>query len=381
MARDIRVLVWGLGEMGSGIVRALVEMRGATVTGAVCSRPEKVGRDVGELVGLEEPLGVDAMDDGNFATQLAEPDVVVVAQSPTVEEDFPAVETALAYKADVVSLAEQMAYPWRGHPELARRIDELARAAGKTVVGTGARPGLLSDTHILALSAGCAAIRRIEARSVGDLARFGPRVLERFGVGMDPAVLDEPGAEGPRGHVGFEESASMIADQLGVKLTGFDETREPVVARALRRTERVTVEPGRVAGLRQSFRALGKEGVFIQFDHTRELVPEAEGREPADELVIAADPPVALTMRPPMDAGRATVAIACNTIPLVMRAAPGLVAMPDLPVPRGVCGDLRLLFKRGRVRGGLAVPPAGEDGPHGAEQGAVSAESVAEAGD
>lgn len=366
------MLVWGLGAIGSGIVRVLARRRGVSVAGGVCEPGEAIGQDVGILAGLDRPLGVDAIDNGNFAVQLARPDIVLTASGSTVEEDFEAIETALAYKADVISLAEEMTYPWVGRPELARRIGELAAAAGKTVLGTGARPGFFTDAHVLALSAACVDIRRILLTSVRDLSGLDPRVLARFGVGLQPRAFEEA-LSAPRGHIGFVESAAMIADALGVKLVGFDEDTEPMTATAVRRAGGILVEPGQVAGMRQRLRALSRHGVFVEFDQVAEIDPGAEGRESFDELVVAAEPPVVVTMRPGVDSTAASIALACNMIPLVIKAPPGLLAMPDLLLPRGVEHDTRLVFRRAAVRGRLypMQDPAKERAGGTREAGAV----------
>jgi 4-hydroxy-tetrahydrodipicolinate reductase len=354
LARDIRVLVWGMGEMGSGIVRALSSRKGVVVVGAVCAREEKAGKDVHELAGIDVPAGAVAMCDGNFATQMAKPDVVVVASGSTVDETFTAIETALAYSADVVCIAEEAAYPWRGVPDLAEQIDALAKQAKKTVVGTGVNPGFVLDTLIVALTGAMITVERVYGRRVNDLSCYGPTVLESQGVGLTPEEFEAQVASGDVvGHVGFPESISMIADAVGFRLSEIKETREAIVSTVRRETAHVVVEPGQVAGCRQ--RALGMIGehVVIELDHPQQVRPEAEGIETLDEIQIAGDPPIHLTMQPEIAGGTATIALAVNTIPLVMGARPGLVAMTDLPVPRGVAGDMRLWLKTTRARGKL----------------------------
>jgi 4-hydroxy-tetrahydrodipicolinate reductase len=372
LARDIRVLVWGMGEMGSGIVRALNARQGVAVVGAVCAREEKAGKDIHELVGIDVPAGAMAMCDGNFATQLAKPDVVVVAAGSTVDETFTAIETGLAYSADVVCIAEEAAYPWRQAPEIAKQIDTLAKQAKKTVIGTGVNPGFVLDTLIVALTGAMITVERVYGRRVNDLSPYGPTVLKSQGVGLSPEEFKAQVASGDVvGHVGFPESISMIADAVGFRLTEINETREAIVSTVKRESAHAVVEPGRVAGCRQRAWGMVGEHVVIELDHPQQLQPEAEGIETLDEIQIAGDPPVHLTMRPEIAGGKATIALAVNTIPLVMKAPPGLIAMTDLPVPRGVAGDMRLWLKKSRARGKLyeAAQPAagaGEAGSGGA---------------
>lgn len=386
MARDIRVVVWGLGHMGSGIVKVLSERKGVAVAGGVCSRADKGGLDVGDLVGLGAPLGVVAMCDGEFAIRLANPDVVVLAQASTVADSIVPIETALKYGADVVAIAEEMSYPWLHAPELADQIDEMARDAGRTVVGTGVNPGFVLDTLIVALTGACVSIDTVKATRINDLSPYGPTVMASQGVGLTPEQFEAGVASGEVvGHVGFGESIAMVADALGWKLTAINETREPIIATVRRETEHVVVEPGMVAGCRQRGWGLVGEKAVIELDHPQQIRPDAEGIATSDTIEIEGDPPVSLTIDPEIAGGRATIALACNSIPLVMKAPPGLVAMTDLAVPRGVAADMRLLLKKSRVRGRVGGRPAdggaddtGADGADGT--GAGGAEAGVDAG-
>ncbi len=64
----IRVVQWGLGAMGSGIVRLLLEKDGVEVIGAIAHRTEKIGKDVGDVLGLDKKIGVIAHSESVPAT-------------------------------------------------------------------------------------------------------------------------------------------------------------------------------------------------------------------------------------------------------------------------------------------------------------------------
>ena len=53
MSEDIRVIQYGLGPIGSAIARHIVERAGLDLVGGVDIDPNKVGRDVGDVIGLE----------------------------------------------------------------------------------------------------------------------------------------------------------------------------------------------------------------------------------------------------------------------------------------------------------------------------------------
>ena len=55
---NLKVIIWGLGAMGSGMARTILEKKGLEIVGAIESMPEKCGKDVGEVVGFDNKIGV-----------------------------------------------------------------------------------------------------------------------------------------------------------------------------------------------------------------------------------------------------------------------------------------------------------------------------------
>lgn len=60
------MVVWGTGNAGRPAIRAVAAHRDLQLVGSVVSNPAKVGRDAGELAGID-PLGVIATDDEHVA--------------------------------------------------------------------------------------------------------------------------------------------------------------------------------------------------------------------------------------------------------------------------------------------------------------------------
>ncbi len=58
MKKPIRVLQWGLGAMGSGMARLMLKKPGLQIVAAVDGRPDFVGKDLGEVLGVKNNLGV-----------------------------------------------------------------------------------------------------------------------------------------------------------------------------------------------------------------------------------------------------------------------------------------------------------------------------------
>src|SRR5690349_16601833 len=71
----IRVVQWTTGNVGQRSVRAIAAHPGLELVGCYAWSPEKVGRDAGELSGIE-PIGVAATNDVDALFAL-KPDCVV----------------------------------------------------------------------------------------------------------------------------------------------------------------------------------------------------------------------------------------------------------------------------------------------------------------
>ena len=61
-ARPVRVAVWSTGGIGSIAIRAIGRRPDLELVGVWVHSPDKVGRDAGELAGID-PIGLAATDD------------------------------------------------------------------------------------------------------------------------------------------------------------------------------------------------------------------------------------------------------------------------------------------------------------------------------
>ena len=164
----IRVLQVGLGPIGASIARQVGERAGFELVGGVDLDPGKVGRDLGPVCGLGREIGGEVSGDLETALAAMKPDIAVVSTSSALEIVAGTIETCLAAGVAVVSTTEELSFPWRERPELAKRIDEAARAAGRAVLGTGVNPGFAMDALPLALSAVCERVDGVIVRRFQD---------------------------------------------------------------------------------------------------------------------------------------------------------------------------------------------------------------------
>lgn len=326
MPEVIRVIQYGLGPIGSGVARQVVERAGLELVGGVDIDPAKVGQDVGQVIGLGRPLGFAVAETLGQVLARAEADVALHTTSSYFDLFKPQVIEILEAGLDVVSTAEELSFPWLAHPQEAAEMDAVARRVGKTVLGTGVNPGFIMDSLPLHLTAICSQVDRLDVtRVINASLRRGP-FQTKIGSGMSLDDFQARMAAGRMGHVGLPESMHIVFDTLGKKLVRYEDSVEPVIAERTVKTDYLEVQPGQVRGLKQVARGYTDEGEFM----TLTFIAALEAGDDGDTIKITGEPDLAVRLQG-TNGDIATVAITVNAIRRVREAPPGLVTMRDLP--------------------------------------------------
>lgn len=325
----INVIIYGCGVMGQKIAQALLTKKSFKIIGAVDVNPDLVGKDLGELLEPSRLLGITIVP--GAAKLLAKPQVqaVVHATSSSLKEVFPQIAECVKARKNVISTCEELSYPWKKYPRLAREIDRLAKKYKVTVTGTGINPGFLMDTLPLVLTGPCLEVKSITVHRMMNSARRRLPFQKKVGTGLTPQEFRQKiDQKEITGHVGLLESINMIASGLGWK---YDEAvelpPEPVVAAKPTESGLGTIEPGRVIGLvsKAYARRNGQDIISLEF------CAQAGVEEEYDEVIIDGVPPIRERIIGGVHGDIGTVAMVINTIPRVVEASPGLRVMRQFP--------------------------------------------------
>jgi len=329
----IKVAVWGTGMMGQGLLGFILDRpKDAELVGAIVTNPAKEGKTVGELVGRACDV---CMTTDAAAVLARKPDVVCICTQSNLDEVADQVEACVRAGANVLCIAEKLAYPWASDPDWAERFEELAMEHDVSILGTGINPGFILDALIVAWSSICLRIDRIEAQRINDLSPFGPTVMASQGVGTTVEEFERGVADGTIvGHIGFPESIGLIADAIGWEIDEVVETREPIITSVPRETPHVKVKPGDVCGCRHIGRGYSNGELKIELVHPQQIHPHLEGVDTGDYIRIIGDPEVHMANTPEIPGGKGTYASTGNYIPLIVDAPAGILTVTDLPVPR-----------------------------------------------
>ncbi|MGD9887292.1 MAG: 2,4-diaminopentanoate dehydrogenase [Bacilli bacterium] len=344
---NVKVVIWGLGAMGSGMAKLILSKKGFTITGVCDRNPRFVGKNLFQILKLEQKDHPDVIVKTNIEEIVTNKgcDVVILATDSYTAKAFPKIKWLLEHQVNVISTAEEMAYPKAKEPKLALELHQLALENGVTVLGTGINPGMMMDLLVIAMTGVMEKVDEIAVSRVNSLSPFGETVMEEQGVGLSIAAFKEKKQQGLlAGHVGFRESIAMIADALGWNLTKFSQSMEPIITEVDRKSAFGQALCGHVAGVDMIGEGEIDGKPLIHMRHPQQIEPQSGGVITGDYITILGNPQVNLRINPEIDGGKGTIAIVVNMIPHVINAKPGLKTMLDLPVPRAIMGDVRKMI-------------------------------------
>jgi hypothetical protein len=331
---SIRVVHFGLGPIGAAVAKEIAARPGFKIVGGIDTDPAKIGRDLGDVVGLPRRLGVKVSGDPASTLRKARPHVVLLCTSSSMKQVMPQLLSVLKAKVPIVATTEELAYPGYTHVRLARQVHTLAKKAKVAVLATGVNPGFVMDTLPIALTAVCQRVDRVTVHRIQDARHRRLPFQQKIGAGLTTEQFQKRVDEGSIKHVGFTESIAMIADSLGWTLDRITDHVEPKLAQVTVSSEFLAVDPGYVCGIVQ-------EGIgYLKKEPAIRLRMEAYlgAPDPYDLIEIDGNPRLSVRIAGGVHGDVATAAIVINSIPKVLDAAPGLRTMRDMPLPSFFAG-------------------------------------------
>ncbi len=334
MRRPLKVVQFGMGAIGQGVARYLLSRKDLVLEAAIDHSPLLLGRDVGDILGLQQPTGIFVSADAEQVLGRSRAQAVILTTVSRLPQLAEPLRLCIQHGKNVVSSAEELLYPWVKYPELARKLDEEARAAGVTLVATGVNPGFVMDTLPILLSGVCSKVTSLRVQRHQDASRRRPSFLTKIGAGLSPEAFAEKMAGNRLGHLGFTESMQMIAACLGWQLERTEEGIVPHIAARDIEAPPIQVARGRVAGIHQTAKGYINDKAVI----TLELQACLRHPKPVDSVIIEADPTVHSQLKGGIHGDIATFAILVNALPRVVQAPPGLKTVPELGLISWVSG-------------------------------------------
>ena len=346
MVTTRRVVQWSTGGVGVLALAAIARRPDLELVGCWVHDPDKVGKDAGELAGID-PVGVSATNDVDALLAL-NPDCICYTASGEVRpaetvDDFCRL---LAAGVDVVTTSlAGLLYPDAYDIDDVDRLRDACARGDSTLYTSGIEPGFAGDHLVLALSTLSDRITSVRTQEIFGYQDYPVTftMFDVFGFGKPldhTCLMETPGVQASA----WAPPVRMVADQLGAVL---DEIRETYEKRATDRTLEVaagTIEAGTVGAVR--FETIGvvdgRDAIVIE--HVNRMAddvapdwPTAD-RQGTYRIVVDGTPSFACELQlgtPDTYSHEGLIATAMrvvNAIPYVCDADCGIVTSTDLPL-------------------------------------------------
>jgi 4-hydroxy-tetrahydrodipicolinate reductase len=319
--QPITVAQYGIGPIGAEIARLLLAKPWVKITSAVDIDPNKIGKDLGEVIGLDRTVGVIVTSELQ-----GKPDVVCHSTASRLREVAGQLEALLGLGCHVVSTCEELSFPL--DTEIRERLQHVARAKNVALLGTGVNPGFVMDKLPLTITSVCQDVKSVDIIRIQNASTRREPLQRKVGAGMTVKEFRAAVDSGKIKHMGLRESLMMVGSGLGVEFESVtDEKIEPVVAEREIVTQYLRVAPGQVAGVHQTIYGKGRIDVSLEL----RMYVGAEDVA-ADRVIVRGVPDVEMEIKGGVHGDRATAAMVVNAIPRITQARCGVLTMDDIAI-------------------------------------------------
>ena len=346
---NLRIFQYGCGKMSVYTMRYVIE-NGGKIVGAVDVNPDVIGKDVGEIIGIDN-IGVIVEDANNAENLLNElkPDCAIVTTMSLLSDVESPLMTCAKCGVNAITTCEEAFFPMNSNPNLTKKIDELAKVNNCTITGSGYQDAFWGNL-ITTLVGASHKITKIKGSSSYNVEDYGIALAKAHGAGLtkeefekEIASVDEISSEERMNIIesGNYQPSYMwnvngwLCDKLG--LTPISQTQKCIpqfndydIASS---TLNMTVKAGMATGMSAVVTTETKEGITLE----TECIGKVYNKDEFDknEWTIYGEPDTTLVINKP-----ATVELTCativNRIPDVIKAESGFV-------PTSKMGELKYI--------------------------------------
>ena len=328
----MNIIISGIGGVGKNITRLLSARPDYNIVAAYTRNENYAGKDVGEHAGIQS-LGVPITTDR--ASALAtHADLLLVATTSFLKDVEDDIRAGIASGLNVMTTAEEAAFPWIINAPVAQDLDQLAQDANVSVIGLGLNPGFIYDALLLTATGIAWDVERIRIRRVVDISRFSATIQRRLGIGFTADDFHAGvAADSITGHIGFPQSFHLAARSLGKEIQKIEKSFEPLVAEREYKSPELTVTPGTTGGFIQRYAAIVDGDNWFSANFVAHVDPESVGYSPTDSITVEGYNGINLLIDPGCQPQLGTAAMLANAIPRVIEAPPGFITVADLALP------------------------------------------------
>lgn len=310
MSSAIRVVILGIGSVGSGIVQTLQNRKGIEIVGAIDIAPEKLGKDVGILTGGSE-IGVIVRDDLEAFCADTKADVIINTASPAnIQDTYKQLLPAIQHGMNAIVASAETCNLEFTDKEIAEEIDKLCKDNGVSYIGRGATQ--TEERFIISITEGSTDVKNISFTHFADVQAFSDESnAAEWGITLQEEDYYKGVEAGTvKSKEELKTSIPYVADAFGWEIDDVTLDKNPLVN-----------ETGRVYGLKATVRGFQKGEQKLEMNYVMVEDPE---RKYYDHLKVEGTPMIDCMCNYTPDRGMAsTIGSIVNAIPFIVDASAG----------------------------------------------------------
>lgn len=336
--KGLRIFQYGCGKMSVYTMKYVID-NGGTIVGAVDINPSVIGKDIGEIMGIDE-VGV-VVNDASKAEELLtelKPDCVIVTTMSLLADVEDALMVCARCGVNAITTCEEAFYPMNSNPTLTEKIDKLAKENNCTITGSGYQEAFWGNL-ITTLIGSTHNVSKIKGSSSYNVEDYGIALAKAHGAGLTKEEFDLQVASVDE--ISDEERNKMIengayapsymwnvngwlCDKLGLTVVS---QRQKCVPQfndydIESSTLEMTVKAGMATGMSAVVTTETKEGITLE----TECIGKVYNKDEFDrnDWTIYGEPDTRLVIEKP-DTVRLTCAAIVNRSPDVIKSEAGFV--------------------------------------------------------
>ncbi|MEN3046853.1 MAG: hypothetical protein ABDH49_07750 [Candidatus Hydrothermales bacterium] len=321
-----KVFIFGLGEIGKIVLKNIHKKEGIELAGVIDIDPEKVGKSVAEITGLDKYSDIIVEKDAEKVLKGYKNGIVLHLTGSYVKDVIDQYMLILDMGHHIITTTEEMTDPYLRNPDLAKEIERKAKAVEKTVLPTGVNPGFVMDFLPSFFSCVFEEIYSIRVERINNASKRRYPLQKKIGSGLKEEEFYKKWEKREIGHVGLAESGSILAKTLSLKIKDLKETCNPKIAKEFIKTEYFEVKPGEVCGILHEVKVETEENINV--DLFLEMSLDAES--PVDRVSIEGKPSLTMEVKGGIPGDEATASIVANWIKKINDLPPGIITIDRL---------------------------------------------------
>ena len=350
--KKIKAVQYGCGKMSVFTMRYMLE-KGIEIVGAIDMDENIIGKDISEIMGMEDKLDVivSSADDAKEVLEETRPDIcIVTTRSLFTEVEYPLMLCA-ELGINAITTCEEAFFPMNSNPNLTKKIDKLAKENNCTITGSGYQD-IFWGQLVTSIAGATHKITKIKGSSSYNVEDYGLALAEAHGSGLTISEFDEQIASIDK--ISDEERQSVIEKgeyapsymwnvngwlcaKLG--LTVKKQTQKCVPQTysddIYSSTLNMTIKSGDATGMSAVVTTETEEGITIE----SECIGKVYGPDEYDKNIwtVEGEPTTTIVVEKP-DTVELTCATIVNRLPDLVNAKPGFL-------PTSQIGELNFKVK------------------------------------